>query len=111
MIERVEKIVKVLEDKKSKDVVSFDLSNTDYFVNQVVIATVLNNKHAYALLNYLKTDLKPEEEFLHIEESDDWTAIDLGDIIIHLMSENYRKLYKMEDFLDKFNKNSKEEIE
>ena len=43
------------------------------------------------------------EEFLFTEESDDWTVIDLGDILIHLMSEEYREKYKLEEFLNKFN--------
>jgi ribosome-associated protein len=111
MNERIEKIKDILESKKANDVESFDLSENDYFVDYVVIATTLNNKHAYALLNYLKTDLKPAgETFLNIEESDDWTVIDLGNMMIHLMSQEYRNLYKIEDFLKKFNRNTKEVV-
>jgi ribosome-associated protein len=40
------------------------------------------------------------EEFLRIDDSDDWTIIDLGDILIHLMSQEYRSRYKIEEFLD-----------
>ena len=102
MKNRIEKIVKVLDDKKALDIETFDLKDKDYFVDAVVIATTMGQKHGYALLDELKKKLKPEEQFLFIDESDDWTVIDLGDILIHLMSEEYRAKYKLEEFLNSF---------
>jgi ribosome-associated protein len=100
MEQRIEKIVKVLDDKKALDIESFDLSNDDYFVDYVVIATTMGQKHGFALLDELKKKLKPEEKFLFVDESDDWIVIDLGDILIHLMSEEYRAKYQLEEFLN-----------
>ena len=99
---RLENIRKILDEKKAENIEIIDLKSKDYIVDYVVIATTLNAKHGFALLNYLKTDLKPAgEEFLRVDEDDEWTIIDLGDIFIHLMSENYRKKYSLEDFLSK----------
>jgi len=106
MNERIERIVKTLDDKKALDIETFDLKDKDYFVDAVVIATTMGQKHGLALLDELKKKLKPAgEEFLFIDESDDWTVIDLGDILVHLMSEEYRAKYQLEEFLKKFNKN------
>ncbi|EJF05848.1 uncharacterized Iojap-like protein [Thiovulum sp. ES] len=102
MKERIEKIAKILDENKGENIESFDLFESDYFVDGVVIATGLNEKHNEALLDFLKTGLKPEEEFLHVEVSDGWVVADLGDVLIHLMTEEYRKLYKLEDFLQEF---------
>jgi len=105
MNKRIENIVKILDDKKAMDIESFDLKDKDYFVDAVVIATTMGQKHGFALLNELKDKLKPlGETFLFVEESDDWTVIDLGDILIHIMSEEYRAKYKIEEFLSKFDK-------
>ncbi|HJE03563.1 ribosome silencing factor [Aliarcobacter thereius] len=105
MNKRIENIKEILEDKKAVDVEVFDLSTKDYLVDYVVIATTLNPKHASALLDYLKTDLKPQgEEFLRVDEDENWTVIDLGDIFIHLMSEKYREKYNIEEFLESFAK-------
>ena len=72
MNKRIEDIVNLLDSKKAENVEVFDLSENDYFVDFVVVATTLNDKHGFALLNYLKEDLKPKgEEFLNIDESDD----------------------------------------
>ena len=104
MENRIKNIVKTLDEKKALDIETFDLKDKDYFVDAVVIATTMGTKHGYALLDDLKKKLKPMgEEFLFTEESDDWTVIDLGDILIHLMSEEYREKYKLEEFLNKFN--------
>ena len=106
MKERIENIVKILDDKKAMDIETFDLADKDYFVDAVVIATTMGQKHGLALLDELKKKLKPAgEKFLFIDESDDWTVIDLGDILIHLMSEEYRAKYQLEEFLKEFNKN------
>ena len=103
MNKRIERIVKTLDDKKALDIETFDLKDKDYFVDAVVIATTMGQKHGFALLDELKKKLKPAgEEFLFIDESDDWTVIDLGDILIHLMSEEYRAKYQLEEFLKEF---------
>lgn len=100
MNKRLETIQNVLNDKKAENIEVIDLTSKDYIVDYVVIATTLNPKHAFALLNYLKTELKPlGEEFLRIDDDDDWTIIDLGDLFIHLISENYREKYSIEEFL------------
>ena len=100
MSTRLENIRKILDDKKAENIEIIDLTSKDYIVDYVVIATTLNPKHGFALLNYLRTDLKPEgEEFLRVDEDDDWTIIDLGDMFIHLMSEKYRTKYSLEEFL------------
>ncbi len=101
MNERIEKIKEVLDDKKAESIEVVDLTNKDYIVDYVVIATTLNPKHGFALLNYLKTELKPlGEEFVRVDENDDWTIIDLGDMFINLMNEQAREKYSLEEFLN-----------
>lgn len=99
MDKRIEKISKVLDMNKAENIEVFDLRGKDYFVDQVVIATSLNSRHTEALLNYLKTDLKPAEHFLGVDISDEWIVADLGDILVHIMTPEYRARYNMEEFL------------
>jgi len=100
-MERIKKIKELLDEKKALDIMDYDLRGSEYFVDYVIVATTMADKHGYALLDYLKKNLKPlGEEFLGIDESDDWILIDLGDILIHLMSEEYRAKYQMDKFLE-----------
>lgn len=105
MEKRVKNIVQILDDKKAENIEVFDLKSNDYMVDYVVVATTLNSKHAASLLTFLKEGLKPQkEEFIRVDEDDNWTVIDLGDIFIHLMSEKYREKYSMEEFLNELPK-------
>jgi ribosome silencing factor RsfS/YbeB/iojap len=104
---RANKIISILDENKGENIEVFDLVDSDYFVDEVIIATGLNERHNEALLNFLKEGLKPDEEFLNVEISDGWVVIDLGDILIHIMIEEYRKLYNLEDFLEKLLTSSK----
>lgn len=98
---RLDVIKKILDEKKAENIEIIDLTNKEYIVDYVVIATTLNPKHGFALLNYLKTELKPlGEEFLRVDEDDEWTICDLGDMFINLMSPAAREKYSLEDFLN-----------
>lgn len=100
MEQRIENIVNILDSKKAENIQTFDMSDKDYFVDQVVIATTLGERHGISLLDDLKKGLKDKDEsFLHIEDENEWVVIDLGDILIHLMSPQYRSVYNIEEFL------------
>jgi len=99
MDKRIEKISTILDTNKAENIEVFDLKDKDYFVDQVIIASSLNARHTEALLNYLKNGLKPEEQFLGVDISDEWIVADLGDILIHIMTPEYRVKYNMEEFL------------
>lgn len=103
--QRAERIAQILNEKKAEDVQIIDMSEREYIAKLVVIATTLTSRHAASLIEELKSVLKPlGEEFLAIESGDEWSVVDLGDIIVHLISEAYRAKYNIEDFLDKLKK-------
>ena len=99
--ERVEKIITILDEKKAEEIEVFNLEDVDYIAKRVIIANSLGGKHTEALYDHLKTELKPMgEEFLGADESSDWVVADLGDILIHIMTPEYREKYSLEEFLD-----------
>ena len=103
--QRAERIAEILNKKKAEDVQIIDMEGREYIAKFVVIATMLTARHAASLIEELKSVLKPlGEEFLAIESGDEWSVVDLGDIIVHLISEAYRAKYNIEDFLDKLKK-------
>ncbi|RLA73938.1 MAG: ribosome silencing factor [Epsilonproteobacteria bacterium] len=99
MQNRIDTITAVLDKNKAEAIESFDLKEKNYFVDYVIIASSLGPKHTSALLNHLKDDLKPAETFNNVDESGDWIVVDLGDILIHIMTPEYRIKYDMEKFL------------
>ncbi|PHS57510.1 MAG: ribosome silencing factor [Sulfurimonas sp.] len=99
MQSRIEKITSILDKNKAEGIEAFDLREKNYFVDYAIIASSLGIKHTTALLNHLKDELKPKENFNNVDESGDWVVIDLGDILIHIMTPEYRVKYDMERFL------------
>ncbi len=100
MQKRIETIVALLDEKKAENIEAFDMRGRDYLVDDVIIASTLGQKHGAALLDYLKPVFKSlGEKILYTEESEDWTVIDLGDMMIHLMTPEHRSKYNIEEFL------------
>jgi len=95
----IKNIIEVLDTNKAESIEVFDLKEKDYFVDSVVIASSLGQKHTLALLDHLKKGLKPAQTFNNVDESNDWVVIDLGDVLIHIMTPEYRTKYDMETFL------------
>ena len=104
--EVVLKIKALLDEKKAENIEIFDLKNSDYFVDYVVIATALVDKHALALLDVLKKELKEQgESFLNIDdENPSWIVADLGDILVHIFTQDQREKFNLEEFLNQLTK-------
>lgn len=99
--QRVKRIVEVLEDKKGGEIEVFDLADKDYLADKVIIVSAMVGKHSFALLDHLKSTLKPLGETFYAidEESEDWLIADLGDVMVHIFTPNHRKKFNLEEFL------------
>lgn len=98
---RILAITQILDEKKGENIEVFDMRQDGYFVDFVILATTMGEKHAQSLIDELKTRLKAlNEDFLNIQSSEEWSVLDLGDILIHLLSQSYREKYKIEELLN-----------
>lgn len=98
---RISAITQILDEKKGENIELFDMRQDGYFVDFVILATTMGEKHAQSLIDELKTRLKAlNEDFLNIQSSEEWSVLDLGDILIHLLSPSYREKYKIEELLN-----------
>jgi ribosome silencing factor RsfS/YbeB/iojap len=103
MTNKLDMIVNAIDEKKGENIQVFDMKDKDYFVDSVIIASTLGDRHGFSLLDTLKSKLKDEgEDILAVEEGDNWIVIDLGDTLIHLMTPEYRAKYNIEEFLDNY---------
>nr|WP_258443833.1 nicotinate (nicotinamide) nucleotide adenylyltransferase [Helicobacter sp. 16-1353] len=105
--DRVDFIVHLLDSKKAEDIAFFDLTKSNYITQYVIIATSLADKHSFALLDTLKNELKPQGEIFYATDEDngDWIIADLGDIMIHIFTQNHRKKFNLEEFLTNYQNN------
>ncbi len=70
----------------------YDASKSHLFCDYVIVSTALSERQMQAAINYLRQ----EYHIRGIENGKTWTLIDLGDIIIHIFSEEDRLNYGLD---------------
>ncbi|MDR1786212.1 MAG: ribosome silencing factor [Spirochaetaceae bacterium] len=93
----------LLEDGKGRDVTVLDVSEISSWTSCFVIATSASSTHWKSLYKLVKDYCgasggaveiyAPQKK---IPDGDDWVLIDLGGIVVHLMSAEARGFYDLE---------------
>lgn len=97
-MEKLDKIVKALEDLKVKDLAVYDFNQTSPFYDYFILATT-NERQANAAINHIKKALLADD-VKHIEgKGGTWVLVDCSDVIVHLFSEEDRKFYRFDQRL------------
>jgi ribosome-associated protein len=111
----------LLRDHNGKDVVVIDLRGLNSWTDFFVIATVTSNTHVQGLLRHIKEFAREKDVDIFrgqghgrgrqhgkVQSSalpsalpaalpdNEWNLVDMGNIIVHLMSERTRAFYELE---------------
>lgn len=94
-------IAQLLEDGKGKDVTVINVSELNSWTDYFVIATVSSSAHWQGLYRQVKDYVKANDLEIHVtrkksHDGDDWNLIDIGPIVVHLMSDAARQFYDLE---------------
>lgn len=101
MEEKAIEIARLMEDGKGNDVTLLDISGLNSWTDYFVIVTVNSSAHWQGLYKQIKEFIKENDLEIHVTnrkspDGDDWNLIDLGAIVVHLMSESARTFYDLE---------------
>ena len=101
MEEKAREIAKLMEDGKGNDVTLLDISGLNSWTDYFVIVTVTSSAHWQGQYKQIKEYIKDNDLEIHLTnrkspDGDDWNLIDLGAIVVHLMSESARSFYDLE---------------
>ena len=99
--EKAVEIAKLIIDGKGDDVVLLNVSELNSWTDYFVIATVTSSAQCQGLCKQIKDYIKQNDLEIHTTnrkspDGDDWNLIDLGVIVVHLMSEQARSFYDLE---------------
>lgn len=99
--EKALEIAQLMEDGKGENVVVLDVAKLNSWTDIFVIVTVNSSAHWKGLqksaLEYAKeNDLQVHLTHRKMSDGDDWNLIDLGSIVIHLMTSEAREFYELE---------------
>lgn len=94
-------IAQILEDGKAENVRVLDVSELNSWTDYFVIATIHSSAHWQGLAKLVKDYTKANDMMIHVanqktSDGDDWNLIDIGNVVVHLMSETAREFYDLE---------------
>ena len=97
---------KLLDDHRAAEVLVMDMRDLNFWTDFFVIATVTSNTHLLGLERHIKDFARENElEIFHRSRKpekgaeladEEWCLLDLGSIVIHLMTERVRKFFELE---------------
>ncbi|XP_023954736.1 uncharacterized protein LOC112058259 [Bicyclus anynana] len=115
----IEELVDLLQRENSKDIFVASVPPEINYVEHMCIVSARSNRHMLALAEFVRKVYKKKcyksDHIPRIEgkDSEEWMALDLGNIALHIFSEKTRKVYDLEtlwsvgsEFDEKANKNS-----
>ena len=90
----------LIRDHRGEDVVILDLRELNSWTDFFIVATVSSSVHVQGILRYIKEFTREYGvEILHNRRKvteDSWHFVDLGGLVIHLMTEKSRSFYELE---------------
>ena len=93
-------VLSALEDIKAFDIVSIDIRKQASIADYIIIASASSSRQAKALAENVRDKMqKINIPLIGMEggSGSEWVLVDLGDIIIHIMTPTIRAHYNLEE--------------
>jgi len=93
-------VINALEDIKAFDIISIDIRKQASIADYIIIASANSSRQAKALADNIKDEMqKINIPLIGMEggSGSEWVLVDLGDIIIHIMTPTIRAHYNLEE--------------
>jgi ribosome-associated protein len=96
-------IVSTLDDNKARDIVCLDVRGLSNVADFMVVATGTSSRHTKALAGKVADAVRESGNRVFGSEGEqvgEWVLLDVGDVLVHVMLEETRKLYQLEKLWD-----------
>ena len=88
-----------LNERKALNLITLDVRDKTSFTDYMIVVTGTSSRHIKALCDYVEMKVKENGVMPLGVEGDmtsDWVLLDLGDVIVHAMTEQAREYYQLE---------------
>jgi len=98
----LKEIISLLKEKKCEDIIVMNLEEVNSYLSLFVIATVASHTQGRAAARDLEKKMKPYKlgagnmEKKSIPTESGWTLLDLGEIVVHIMTAETRAYYDLD---------------
>ena len=92
-------VTNVLDERKAENITTIDVIGKTSFTDYMVVATGTSYRHIKALCNYVAMELKEKgivPQGIEGAQGSEWVLMDLGDVILHVMTAQTREFYQLE---------------
>lgn len=89
----------VLDERKGQSITVLDVKDKTSITDYMIVVTSTSERHASALCDYVLEKTKENGCLpLGVEgrQNSDWVLLDLGDVILHIMTAQAREFYQLE---------------
>ena len=96
------KLNDTLNEYQAENIVTMDVAKLTTITSEMIICTANSHPHAQALLREVVDVSKKHSDYVHVEGDDtyEWVIVDLGHIVVHIMLQEFRDFYKLENLWD-----------
>ncbi|MDX2320599.1 MAG: ribosome silencing factor [Moritella sp.] len=88
-----------IEDMKARDIQVVDVKGKSPVTDLMIVCTGTSKTHVKSISNHLYLEAKRHEVYvMGIEgmEDSEWVLVDMGDVVVHIMQQQTRDLYQLE---------------
>ncbi len=99
LAEQIKVVENVIDDLKGVDIVTLNIMKQSDDMEAIVIATGRSIQHVRSIANNVSIEAKRlNMPVLGTEgtEFSEWALVDLGEVVVHVMTEKTRDFYKLE---------------
>ena len=92
-------VIDKIDDLKGQDIVAIDVHGKSSITDCMVICTGTSSRHVMSIADHVVQESRAAGLMpLGVEGENvaDWVVVDLGDVIVHVMQEESRRLYELE---------------
>ena len=99
LTEQIRVVENIIEELKGEDITTINVMHQSDDMEAIVITTGRSIQHVRGIANNVSIEAKRlNMPVLGTEgaESSEWVLVDLGEVIVHVMTEKSREFYKLE---------------
>jgi ribosome-associated protein len=92
-------VVEKIEDLKGRDIITLDIKDKASFADYMVVASGNSSRHVKSVAQNVAMECRAEGiEPLGLEGVDigEWALVDLGEVIVHVMTDEQRDRFQLE---------------
>lgn len=92
-------VIDKIDDLKGQDIIAIDVKGKSSITDCMIICTGTSTRHVVSIAEHVVQESRAAGLLplgVEGEATADWVVVDLGDVIVHVMQDESRRLYELE---------------